>query len=159
MCRLRQTAAHIHENVNRDTHRNTDNTSSNSRRLSSRFNRPILPSSDDSAPSDCAEPSCSSSFFGAGSAVVLVLGLEEVLQGNRGSCILLCCPSLPDGKISRSSSNAQRQWCFPGRVHGFCMRSSTTTIQIHNQHSTAECFKSVNIPELHAHVRNTQTQF
>jgi len=120
------------QNVNSTTHRNTDNTSSNSLGLSSRFNRPILPSSDGSVPSAFGEPSCSSSLFGAGSAVVLVLGLEEVLQGNRGSCMLLCCPSPQDGRISKSSSKAQRQWCFPGRVHGFCMRSSTRPIPMQN---------------------------
>ena len=150
-CTHTHTHTHTQQNVNSTTHRNTDNTSSNSRGLSSRFNRPMLPSSDGSVPSAFGEPSCSSSLFGAGSAVVLVLGLEEVLQGNRGSCMLLCCPSPLDGRISRSSSKAQRQWCFPGRVHGFCMRSSTRPIPMQNQHTGRECFKSDTIAKLHTH--------
>ena len=167
----KQLHAHVHanthkQNVNSSTHRNTDNTSSNSRGLSSRFNRPILPSSDGSVPSAFGEPSCSSSLFGAGSAVVLVLGLEEVLQGNKGSCMLLCCPSPLEGRISRSSSKAQRQWCFPGLVHGFCIRSSTRPIPMQNQHTGSECFNSDTIAERCKHARtqacahtHTHTQF
>jgi hypothetical protein len=117
-----------------NTHRKTDNTSSNSRRLSSRFNRPILLSSDGSVPSTCAESSRGSSLFGAGSGVELVLGLEEGLQGNAGSCMPLSCSFSVDGTMSRSSSNAQRQWCFPGLVHGFCIRSSTRPMSVDTQH-------------------------
>lgn len=118
-----------------NTHRKTDNTSSNSRRLSSRFSRPILLSSGGSVPSTCAESSSGSSLFGAGSVVELVLGMEEGLQGNAGSCMLLSGPLPVGGRMSMSSSNAQRQWCFPGRVHGFCIRSSTKPMPIDTQHA------------------------
>jgi hypothetical protein len=126
-----------------NTHRKTDNTSSNSRRLSSRFNRPILLSSGGSVPSTCAQSSRGSSLLGPGSGVALVLGLEEGLQGNAGSRMLLSWPSLVGGRMSRSSSNAQRQWCFPGLVHGFCIRSSTRPMPIDNRHVLFIYFLSV----------------